>query len=178
MPLSNAWRSSFPNARFAAPDAPLHHWRGHQWFLIEGDPLDPARIRAARKTFDDLMTDVVHREGFNEAHHRVAFVGVSQGAIVALDAIASGRWQIGALVSFAGLLAPQQVSPLSKTTQVLLVHGQADTIIPAADSMMAASQFQAAGFEVELDVEPGVGHTISSSGADRARAFLRRSLIS
>lgn len=95
MPLANAWRSSFPNARFAAPDAPLHHWRGHQWFSTEGNPLDPARIRAARETFDDLMTDVVHQEGFDDPHHRVAFVGVSQGAIVALDAVASGRWQIG-----------------------------------------------------------------------------------
>ena len=36
---------------------------------------------------------------------RIAFVGVSQGAIVALDAVASGRWKVGARVSFAGLLA-------------------------------------------------------------------------
>jgi phospholipase/carboxylesterase len=33
------------------------------------------------------------------------FVGVSQGAIVALDAVASGRWKVGALIAFSGLLA-------------------------------------------------------------------------
>lgn len=48
MPLANAWGSSFPNARFAAPDAPLHHWRGHQWFSTEGNPLDPAHPSSAQ----------------------------------------------------------------------------------------------------------------------------------
>jgi len=51
------------------------------------------------------------------AHDRIAFVGVSQGAIVALDAVGSGRWRIGALVSFAGLLPPQIVSNASSATQ-------------------------------------------------------------
>nr|WP_245298387.1 hypothetical protein [Sinorhizobium sp. A49] len=49
----------------------------------------------------------MRREGFEDTHDRAAFVGVSQGAIVALDAVASGRRQVGALVSFAGLLPPQ-----------------------------------------------------------------------
>jgi phospholipase/carboxylesterase len=176
MPLAASWRASLTNTRFAAPDAPLHHWRGHQWFSTEGDPLDPARIRLAREGFDALMNDVVHREGFSDAHDRLAFVGVSQGAIVALDAVASGRWKVGALVSFAGLLPPERTSSASNTTPVLLVHGQNDTTIPYMASTLAAAQLGTAGFKVELDVEPGVGHTISSSGAERALAFLRRTL--
>ena len=177
MPLASSWRAGLPNTRFAAPDAPIHHWRGHQWFSTEGNPLDPVKVMAARKAFDELISDIVRREGFAEAHERVAFVGVSQGAIVALDAVASGRWKIGALVSFAGLLPPQPISPASKNTPVLLVHGQADTTIPAAASTLAAAQLGAAGFKVELDVEPGVGHTISSAGAAKALSFLRKSLL-
>jgi phospholipase/carboxylesterase len=155
----------------------MHHRYGHQWFSTEGNPLDPARIRAAREAFDELMNDIVGREGFADAHDKVAFIGVSQGAIVALDAVASGRWKVGALVSFAGLLPPQPISPASKSTPVLLVHGQADTTIPAAASTLAAAQLGAAGFMVELDVEPGVGHTISSAGAAKALSFLKKSLL-
>jgi phospholipase/carboxylesterase len=154
----------------------MHHWRGHQWFSAEGNPLEPARIRSAREAFDQLMNDVIRREGFAQAHGRIAFVGVSQGAIVALDAVASGRWQVGALVSFAGLLPPQPISTAGKDTPVLLVHGQADTTIPAAASTLAAAQLGAAGFKVELDIEPGVGHTISSTGARTALSFLQKSL--
>ncbi|MBY3495304.1 prolyl oligopeptidase family serine peptidase [Rhizobium laguerreae] len=176
MPLAASWRASLPNTRFAAPDAPLPHRYGHQWFIAEGNPLDPTRIRTAREAFDGLMNDVVRAEGFADAHARIAFVGLSQGSIVALDAVASGRWRIGALVSFAGLLPPQQISSASRDTPVLLVHGQRDTTIPAIASRLADAQLGAAGFKVELKIEPGVGHTISSSGAERALTFLKQTL--
>ncbi|MDM9627743.1 prolyl oligopeptidase family serine peptidase [Rhizobium sp. S152] len=177
MPLASSWRSGLPNTRFVAPDAPMHHRYGHQWFSIEGNPLDPAKILRARRAFDGLMNDVVRREGFADALDRIAFVGVSQGAIVALDAVASGRWKIGALVSFAGLLAPQPISAASVGTPILLVHGQADTTIPAAASTLAAAQLRTAGFNVELDVEPAVGHTVSSAGGQKALSFLKKSFL-
>ncbi|MFB4373563.1 dienelactone hydrolase family protein [Agrobacterium sp. CR_3] len=176
MPLASAWRSRLPAARFTAPDAPMHHRYGHQWFSTEGNVLDPARIVAARDGFDAVIGDLVWREGFDHAYERVAFVGVSHGAIVALDAVASGRWPVGALVSFAGLLPPQTVSPAGKDTPILLVHGQSDTTIPPMASNLAAAQLGAAGFKIQHEVEAGIGHTISSSGADKALKFLMEAL--
>lgn len=176
MPLATSWRSSLPQSHFAAPDAPFTHWRGHQWFRIDGNPLAPENIRLARDGFDNTVSDIMRKEGFEVMHDRVAFVGVSQGAIVALDAVATGRWKVGALVSFAGLLPPTQVSPQSKATPILLPHGEDDRTIPPMASTMAASQLGAAGFKVELDILPSVGHTISPGGAERALAFLQRSL--
>jgi phospholipase/carboxylesterase len=155
----------------------MHHRYGHEWFSTEGNPLDPARIRTAREASDALISDVVRREGFAEAHERVAFVGVSQGAIVALDAVASGRWHVGALVAFSGLLPPQPVSPLSMNTPILLVHGENDTTISPMASRLAAAQLGTVGFKVELDVERGTGHTISSAGAQKALSFLKRNLL-
>lgn len=101
--------------------------------------------REPRQAFDALITDVVHREGFADSTNRVAFVGVSQGAIVALDAVASGRWKLGALIAFSGLLAPQQVSRASSHTPVLLIHGKDDTTIPTVASTLAAAQLGTAG---------------------------------
>ena len=49
--------------------------------------------------------DVIEQEGFAHGLGRVTFVGVSQGSIIALDAVASGRWKIGTLASSAGRLA-------------------------------------------------------------------------
>lgn len=177
MPLATSWRASLPGTRFVAPDAPMHHRYGHQWFSTEGNPLDPERIQSAREAFDGLMNDVVRREGFADAHDRVAFVGVSQGAIVAVDAVASGRWKVGAVVAFSGLLFPQPVSPASKSTPVLLVHGEHDATIPSMASRLAAAQLGTAGFKVELDVERGTGHTISNTGAQKALSFLKKTLL-
>lgn len=177
MPLASSWRQSLPNTRFAAPDAPTHHRYGHQWFSTEGNPLDPARIRPAREAFDELMNDVVRQEGFEAAHDRIVFVGVSQGGIMGLDAVASGRWSVGALVAFSGLLPPQPVSRASNGTPVLLVHGENDTTIPPMASRLAAAQLGTAGFKVELDIERRTGHTISSGGAQKALSFLKKSLL-
>ncbi|WP_082928159.1 alpha/beta hydrolase [Rhizobium bangladeshense] len=177
MPLASSWRASLPETRFASPDAPFDHRYGHQWFSTEGNPLEPERIESARQAFDKLMTNIVQGQGFADSHDRIAFVGVSQGAIVALDAVVSGRWKVGALVGFSGLLALQQVSRTSSDTPVLLIHGGKDTTIPPVASRLAAAQLRATGFQVEVDIEPDTGHTISESGAQKALAFLKRTWV-
>jgi phospholipase/carboxylesterase len=164
MPLASSWRASLPETRFTAP---FHQEGGHEWFSVDGAQLQPGRIQAVREAFDKTIGDAAGKEGFENALARIAFVGVSQGAIVALDAVASGRWKVGALVSFAGLLPPTPVSGTSKDTPVLLVHGKDDRPIPSMASSVAAAQLETAGFKVELDIEPAVGHTISCTGRRR-----------
>lgn len=50
--------------------------------------------------------------------------------------------------------------------------------IPAAASSVAAAQLRSAGFAVELEIEAGVGHTVSPAGARRALTFVQQSLSS
>lgn len=102
-------------------------------------------------------------------------MGVSQGAIIALDAVASGRWQVGALVTFAGLLPSIPVAPISVKTDVLLIHGGADPTIPAEETRRAEKRLSVAGFKVESHILPGVGHTVTAEGLDLAKRFLAAS---
>lgn len=176
-PLASSWNDRLPTAVFATPDAPYRNgYGGHQWFKVDGMQLDPGRIRDAREGFDGKIRDVITHNGFEDRLRDVAFVGVSQGAIMALDGVASGRWSIGAVVAFSGLLLPISILPESNRTPVLLIHGANDRTIPSVASTTAAGQLRAAGFSVELEIEPGVGHTISMSGADTAARFLQNAL--
>jgi phospholipase/carboxylesterase len=174
-PIAAVWRPSLPETRIVAPDAPFPYayGSGHQWFAVDGGQMRPERIRDARSGFDDLIAKIVVREGFRDKLSKVAFVGVSQGAIVALDAVASGRWQIGVLVTFAGLLPPGRVSPKAIGTNVLLLHGAEDTTIPSAASDDASARFRAAGVTAESRIFPGVGHTISLEESIVAVGFLK-----
>lgn len=129
-----------------------------------------------RNAFDHAIDQIIRRERLEEALDRVAFVGVSQGTIVALDAVASGRWKVGALIGYSGLLPLIPVSSDSSGTPVLLVHGQNDRTMPPFATTLAASQLQAAGFAVDLKVDPSVGHTISMTGAGLGLDFLRKYL--
>ena len=176
-PLASSWNDRLPTAVFATPDAPYRNRDGgHQWFKVDGMQLDPGRIREAREGFDHKIRNVITTEGFDDRLHDIAFVGVSQGAIMALDGVSSGRWSLGAVVAFSGLLPPISILPESNRTPVLLVHGANDRVIPSVASTTAAGQLRAAGFSVELEIEPGVGHTISMSSADTAARFLQNAL--
>lgn len=170
--IGDSWRDALPDTEFVAPDAPFAHKSGgRQWFAVDDEVMRPDRIQAARQAFDDLVSGIVKREGFQDELDKVAFVGVSQGAIMALDAVASGRWKVGALVSFAGLL-PLPPTSYSTKTPILLIHGGADRTIPSAASVAAKGQLESAGYDVTLKVFPNVGHTISSEEAREAARFL------
>lgn len=174
MPLASSWQKSLPAARFATPNVPFRKVTcpGHLWFQVDGNQLQPGRLVEIRDAFDRTIDQLIKHEGYREAHDRIAFVGVFQGAIVAPDAVASGKWKVGALIGYSGLLPPIQVSSDSSDTPVLLVHGQNDRTIPPFASTLAASQLRAAGFNVDLKIEEGVGHTISMTGAQLGVEFL------
>jgi phospholipase/carboxylesterase len=140
MPLASSWKTSLPAARFATPDAPFRKVAGpgHLWFQVDGNQLRPDRLAEIRDAFDRTIDQIIKRERFEEALDRVAFVGVSQGAIVALDAAASGKWNVGALIGYSGLLPPVPVSSASSGTPVFLIHGQNDRTIPPFASTLAA----------------------------------------
>jgi phospholipase/carboxylesterase len=179
MPLAGAWRDGLPTEWFTAPDAPFHssYGTGHTWFSVDGSELRPDRIHTIRQAFDALIHDVVQRAEFANDLDRVAFVGVSQGAIMGLDGVASGRWPIGAMVSFAGLLPPFPIAAASQPTPILLVHGQDDRTIPPIASTVAASRLRAAGFDVGLNLLPSAGHTVSPEGAQIALGFLQKAFL-
>lgn len=171
-PFGTSWQKVLGTTKFVSPDAPFRHSGGGQeWFDVNDQVLRPDRIAGARQAFDDLVRDIIEREGFVNDLDKVAFVGVSQGAIMGLDAVASGRWKVGAIVSFAGLL-PLPPKAFANGTPVLLLHGGADRRIPATASVAAANQLKSAGFDVTLEVVPGVGHTISAEEASKALHFL------
>lgn len=178
MPLASSWKTSLPAAQFATPDAPFRKAAGpgHLWFQVDGNQLYPDRLAEIRNTFDRTINQILKREGYEKALDRIAFVGVSQGAIAALDAVASGRWKIAAMVGCSGLLTPIPVFAESSGTPDLLVHGQNDLTIPPLASSLAPSQLQTAGFKVEIKIGPGVGHTISMTGAKLALDFIRTHL--
>ena len=176
--LIPAWQSRLPSTAFAAPDAPhrANFGNGYQWFSIAGvtEENRPGRIVEARASFDATIRQVLDEHGFADRLARVAFVGFSQGTIMSLDAIASGRWPVAGVVGYSGRLAsPPPLRP-ARDIRVLLVHGDADAVIPVSETPAASESLQALGVPVEMHILPGLGHTINGEGAALGAAFLSR----
>jgi phospholipase/carboxylesterase len=175
-PLGEVWKSVLPETTFVAPDAPapFDHGPGRQWFSVNGvTPANrPQRIVEARRGFDQTIAAILKRYELFDKLHKVALVGFSQGSIMALDAVASGRWPVAAVVAFSGRLASLEPWTPALATPVLLIHGDQDEVIPCAESVRAAKVLKTLGMKAECRILPGVDHTISTEGADIAQRFL------
>ncbi|MGO4338149.1 alpha/beta hydrolase [Labrys sp. KB_33_2] len=179
-PLAAVLRRSLPKTAVIAPDAPFAYEQGpgRQWYSLEGVTPENrlARIMAARAAFDELIDALVVAHGLGNRLERVALVGFSQGATLAFDALARGRWPVGAMVLLSGrFVAPEPFTP-ARVTPVLLVHGSADGAVPSEETRRARSMLQEAGMTVESHILRGVGHTISPTGVKLTRRFLRERL--
>ncbi|WP_448950760.1 alpha/beta hydrolase [Labrys neptuniae] len=176
-PLAAVLRRALPGAAVIAPDAPFAYQQGpgRQWYSLEDVTPEnrAARIAAARPAFDDLISTVIAGQGLSDRLERVALVGFSQGATMAFDACASGRWPLRALTLLSGrFVTPEPFAP-PRTMPVLLVHGSADGAVPPQETRHATTLLREAGLAVESHILRAVGHTISPTGMKLTRRFLR-----
>ncbi|MEA9391962.1 dienelactone hydrolase family protein [Acerihabitans sp. TG2] len=180
VPLGQLWRAELPDTVFAAPDAPFPFdpGTGHQWFSIAGvtESNRPARVADARAAFDATLLRLMAANGLADCPQRVVLVGFSQGSIMALDAVASGRWPLAAVVAFSGRLSsPLPLAP-SSGVPVLLIHGAQDPVINSLETERAAATLRTLGVAAQDIILPGLGHSLSSEGVALAGHFIVQTL--
>lgn len=117
------------------------------------------------------IQEIINENQLENHLDKVVFLGFSQGSIMALDAVVSGRWPIAGLISIAGRLASPINNEINKNTKILLIHGESDTVIPPSESQSAYQQMHSANLNVELNILPATGHTISHSALQLSLDF-------
>lgn len=175
-PLAQSWAEIMPDTLFVSPNAPMRFDQGfgYQWFSLSGVTVDnrPQRVAAARADFDAVISGILAENSIDPAKDKIIFVGFSQGSIMALDALVSGRFPLAAVVAFSGRLASVEPFTPSSDTRVLLIHGKFDQVIPWSESQSADQRIKALGVDVQLSLEEGTPHTISPAGARTAARFI------
>jgi len=176
--LAPHWGASLPHLAFTAPDAPEPYAQapvGRQWYDLTDRT--PARMEAgaarARPWLDSFIDAELARLGL--APNAYALVGFSQGAMMALYAGLRRAVPPRAILAFSGaLLAPGRLAEQrTNAAPVLLVHGEADEVVPAALSRSAEQALRAEGIPVESLFRPGLGHGIDDAGLAAGAAFLQ-----
>ncbi|MCX8507417.1 MAG: dienelactone hydrolase family protein [Rhodobacteraceae bacterium] len=182
--LADPLAPHLPDTVFLAPDAPepcAGNAFGRQWFPIPW--LDGSSEEAAR---DGLLKAAADLNAFLDARlaeagltpDRLALVGFSQGTMMALQVAPRRPASLAGVVAFSGrLLAPERlaVEAVSKPP-VLLIHGDADPVVPFADMQLAGQALTQAGFETYGHVMKGTGHGIAPDGLSVALSFLKERL--
>jgi phospholipase/carboxylesterase len=178
--LAPVFARDLPHAEFIAPNAPevSPNGSGYQWFPISS--IDPrsmaAGLHRAASILDDFVATALSQR--NLGPDRLALVGFSQGAIMALDRALRRADSARAIVIFSGMLADStcRLAPDVRRPPVLLVHGTEDPVIRFGYMAETKVALEAAGFPVETVERPRLGHGIDHEGAARAARFLARHL--
>ncbi len=174
IPLARDWAGRTGLA-VAAPDAPFPFDLaavGRQWFSVAGvtDENRPRRLDEASAAFDAVLEREMQVAGTSETH--TALIGFSQGTIMALDALGRGRHFAGVL-GFSGRLGRPPKATIDRRP-VLLVHGDADPVIPVDEAMAARHALEAAGAVADFARIAGGGHGIGPEAATVGFGFLQR----
>jgi len=151
---------------------------GYRWFETPGgdEQTRCESVAAARSDFDEMLTRLVTTSDFHRRLDRVALVGFSQGATMALDAFVSGRWPVAAIVGFAGRFSsPEPLRPTAGAT-VSIIHGDDDPVVPEAEGQRAAVVLRRHGVRVERHIVSSEAHGITREAAEIAAAFLFKML--
>lgn len=169
-----------PKALFVSPHAPFpcEMGFGRQWFSFQDRT--PAAImagtRAAADILNGFLDDMLGR--FELKDGRMALVGFSQGTMMALHVALRRAVPVGGVVGFSGRLLDD--GSLAKEIKVrppmLLIHGEADEVVPVSSLGEAETGLKAAGVMVETMRRPGLAHGIDPEGIAVAVSFLQRQL--
>ena len=178
--LGESWRRSLPDAAFVAPNAPQAipgMYGGLQWFpLTLRDPSEYWRgVAAAQPELDRFLDAELVRHRLTA--DRLVLVGFSQGTMMALHVGLRRATAPAGIVAYSGLLAePEHLAETKARPPVLLMHGEADDLIPVEALHMAREALAEAGVPIEWHVRPGLGHGIDAEAQWMAGHFIGEAL--
>ncbi len=131
-----------------------------------------AGARAAAPVLDGFLDETLAARGL--ADKDLAVVGFSQGTMMALEVTLRRKAACAGVLGYSGMLldGSRLAAEITARPPVLLVHGEADPVVPAQCLELAVNGLQQAGVAVEAHLARGVGHGIDEAGIGLGKQFL------
>lgn len=174
----DALAPDLPGVAFLAPHAPdpfEHFPLGRQWFSLSDRT--PAILQAGAARAAPLLDATIDAEcaRLGLSPGRVILAGFSQGAMMALYTGLRRRPAPLAILAYSGALldTPELEHALSGRPPILLVHGEADEVVPFARGPEAAAALRRLGLPVQTCWCAGTGHSVDAAGLQAGRDTLQ-----
>lgn len=158
-----------PDTAFVSPHAPYPcdmAPMGRQWFSLQDRDPDVllAGVQAAAPLLNAFLDAELEKHGLSD--DRLALVGFSQGTMTALHTMLRRPKACAVVVGFSGaLLKPESLGEeIASRPPVLLVHGDADPVVPFEAMPAAREALDLNGVAVAAYPRPGLGHGIDQEG--------------
>ena len=182
--LADPLGEQLPGTVFVAPDAPDRIPGapfGLQWFPIprfdgSTEAQAAAGLAASAADLNAFLDARLAAERLTA--EALALVGFSQGAMMSLHIAPRRLTPVAGVVAISGrLIAPERLAAeMRAKPPVLLVHGDADPVVPFEEMARAGNALIAAGFDTYGHVMQGTGHGIAPDGLSVTLRFLKERL--
>ncbi len=175
--LAPTFQKTLPGAKFVSPHAPFPFDlgpTGRQWFSIQDLGLRLDGVAKAAPILEAFIDQVLEAHGL--AEDRLALVGFSQGTMMSLHVGLRRASAIAGILGYSGMLVgPERLArEIKSRPPVMLVHGDADPVVPFSSLADAVSELEANGVGDDSHVCPGLGHGIDADGLRLGLEFLGR----
>lgn len=151
---------------------------GRQWFALwdRSQAQLEAGVRMAAGILNGWLDEQLATRGLVASD--CALMGFSQGAMTALFAALRRPVPVACVLAYSGALlgADSLAAEIAARPPVLLVHGEADPVVPVAATRAAEMALKAAGVPVTARYVPGLPHGIDPGGIAAGGSFLRKHL--
>lgn len=180
--MGGPWAEELPDAVFVAPNAPQiceAFATGYQWFslrAVDRDIIEREKpAQAVLPTLNAYLDSQLEKWGVEDSGLAVA--GFSQGAMMALYAMPRRAKPCAGVIGYSGMIidANGLKAPGIQKFPVLAIHGDGDEVVTPENLDLIQQGFEAAGFDVETVMRPGLGHGIDHFGLVRGVDFLKES---
>ena len=179
--LTLNWKRFLKNTIFLCPNG--HEIcginpSGYQWFDLSKD--DQTYILAESKKaeiiLDKFISEVKIKYGIPSS--KIVLSGFSQGCMMAINIGLTNKDQFNCVVGFSGKIIDKTDLKKRKKNnpKVLLIHGDADEIVPVSNILEAEDFLIRGNVEVNTKIIKNCGHHIPVEASSLALNFIKKNL--
>tara|TARA_B100000575_G_C22964852_1_gene557249 strand:- start:206 stop:865 length:660 start_codon:yes stop_codon:yes gene_type:complete len=179
--LSLNWKRHLPNTVFICPDGhetcPVNP-SGFQWFDLTKD--DPEYILKesikSEKKLNKFINQIKKEYSLNNS--KICLSGFSQGCMMSINLGLTSDQEYNCVVGFSGKIINQENlrSRKKTSTNILLVHGDADQVVPASFLLEAKDFFIRNNINIETHLIKDCDHHIPIEASSIALDYLSKKL--
>ena len=179
--ISLNWKRHMPNTVFICPNGheicPIHP-SGFQWFdLTKDDPdyIIEKSIIAENKI--QKFIDEVKQE-FNLTNSKICLSGFSQGCMMSLNVGLISEEKFSCIVGFSGKIINQNNLKvrIKNSTDILLIHGDADQVVPSTYLLEAKDFLIRNSIEVQTLLIKNCDHNIPMEASSTALNYILKKI--
>jgi phospholipase/carboxylesterase len=179
--LTLNWKRHMPNTVFICPnghESCAINPSGFQWFDLTKDDRDyilEQSIKAEKKI--KLFINQIKQE-FNLKNNQICLSGFSQGCMMSLNVGLTSQEKFSCIVGFSGKIIDQNdlKSRIKNSTDILLIHGDADQVVPSTYLLEAKDFLIRNDIKVETLLIKNCDHNIPIEASSTALNYILKKI--